>query len=421
MKIGDRIRFFRIQQSKTQEDLASGVISVSYLSKIENNQSLPSLEVVDMLCERLGIRFIDEEEPTLLEELNNWYKVLIGGDREEAEHLYPIMKDKTSNSKDSTTLVYFMLFELRYYLQIRKLEEGKKALDKLNEISDIFTEELNYYLSKVTGLYHYLNENYNEAYAFYKKAENILIRNVFEKWEEADLYYSLGLTSSQLWKSSLCINYTIQALAIYQAHYNFKRSAECQILLGISYRRSNEFKRAEESYILADKIATTLKNSNLKGFIHHNLGYLYSTQDNKSDLAIKHYEKSIAFHEEVNYKQTFPSIYSIIVAFYNKGDFNSGIKWVNRGLEKLVANEEELKEFYYHFNCYKYLMTEQTPEFEDFLKEEVIPFFEAHNNNKYVADYSEILALYFEKKYKYKQASYYLKIANNSLKKINNI
>ncbi|MBM7663231.1 transcriptional regulator with XRE-family HTH domain [Bacillus mesophilus] len=418
MKIGDRIRFFRIQQNKTQEDLASGVISVSYLSKIENNQSLPSLEVVDMLCERLGIRFIDEEEPTLLDELNDWYKMLVGGDKEEIEKLYPLMKEKSNTSKDSTSLVYFMLFELRYYLHLRKMNEAKKSLDKLHEISDIFTEDLNYYLSKFSGLFHYIEEKYSEAYDFYKKAESILIRNVFEKWEEADLYYSLGLTSSQLWKASLCINYTNQALAIYQAHYNYKRSAECQILLGISYRRSNEFKKAEESYILADKIATTLNNANIKGFIHHNLGYLYSIQG-KTDLAIKHYEKSICFHEVENYKQTYPSIYSIIVAYYNNNDFKNGIKWVNKGFEKLVDAEDE--EYYYHFKCYRYLMTEQTPEFEDFLKEKVIPFFEANKSFKYVADYSEILSLYYEKKYKYKQASFYLKVSNNALKKISNI
>ncbi|WP_246941895.1 helix-turn-helix domain-containing protein [Bacillus pinisoli] len=421
MKIGDRIRFFRIQQNKTQEELANGVISVSYLSKIENNQSLPSLEVVDMLCERLGIRFIDDEEPTLLEELNNWYKTMIDGDKAELERLYPILLDKASTTRDSTSLVYYMLFELRYFLHKRQYQVAKKLLNKLNEISDIFTEELNYYLSKFTGLSLYLEEKYSEAYDLYKKAESILIRNVFEKWEEADLYYSLGLTTSQLWKSSLCVNYTNQALAIYQAHYNYKRSAECQILLGITYRRSNEFKKAEESYLLANKIATTLNNANLKGFIHHNLGYLYSTQE-KVDLAIKHFEKSIEVQTllDDNNKQILPSIFSIIVELYNKNDAVNGIKWVRRGLE-LIEKGEELKEFFYHFKTYDYLLTEQTDEFEDFLKEDVIPYFEAQHNFKFVAEYAEILACYFESKYKYKQASYYLRISNKALKKISNI
>jgi transcriptional regulator with XRE-family HTH domain len=419
MKIGDRLRFFRIQQNRTQEELANGVISISYLSKIENNQSLPSLEVVDRLCERLGIRFIDEEEPTLLEDLRDWYNLMVVGEKEEVEKLYPIMKEQTSYSKDSTSLVYFMLFELRYFLQVRRLEEAKKSLEKLSEISDIFTEDLNYFLYKFTGLYGYIDEKYSMAYENYKKAESILFRNVFEKWEEADLYYSLGLTSSQLWKVTLSINYTNLALAIYQSHYNYKRSAECQILLGISYRRSNELKKAEESYLLADKIATTLNNSNLKGFIHHNLGYLYTVQG-KADLAIKHYEQSILCHEEINYKQTFPSIHSIIAESYNKNDYKNGIRWINNGLEKL-GDGNEFVEYYYHFKTYQYLMTNQTMEFEVFLKEQVIPYFEEQKKHKYIADYSEMLASYYEKNYKYKLSSYYLKTSNQALKRINNI
>lgn len=420
MKIGDRLRFFRIQQNKTQDELASGVISISYLSKIENNQSLPSLEVVDRLCERLGIRFLDEEEPMLLDELKDWYKLIISGEKEELNNLYPEIKDQMDRAKDSTTLVYFMLFEVRYFLQVRRLDEARKSLEKIHEIADIFTEELNYYLFKFAGLSNYIHEKYNDAYDCYKKAESIMLRTVLEKWEEADLYYSLGLTTSQLWKSTLCINYTNQALAIYQAHYNYKRSAECQILLGISYRRSDELSKAEDSYLLADKIANTLNNSNLKGFIHHNLGYLYSMQG-KSDGAIKHYEKSILFHEEVNYKQTFPTIHSIISEHYKKGDYKNGLDWVRKGLKNLENSDNECIEFYYHFKTYQYLMTTHTIEFEEFLKGKVIPYFTEQNKSLFVADYSEILAKYYEKTFKYKLSSQYLKISIQALKKINNI
>ncbi|MFD1738424.1 helix-turn-helix domain-containing protein [Bacillus salitolerans] len=422
MKIGDRIRFFRIQQGKTQDELANGIISISYLSKIENNQSLPSLEVVDMLCERLGIRFLDEEEPTLLEELMVWYKRLVHGEIEAVKSTYPILKDKVISSNDSTTLIHFILFEFRYFLHIGEKEAAKKTLEKITQISDIFTDDLNYYYHKFIGLHEYMQEQYSYAYDSYKKAEGILLRNVFEKWEEADLYYSLGLTSSRLWKVTLCLNYTNQALAIYQAQYNFNRSAECQILLGISYRRTNDLKKAEESYLLADKIATTLNNSSFKGFIHHNLGYLY-TIEGKSELAIKHYEKSILFHEQHNYKKTFPSIHCIIMEYFNKSDYSNGLRWVEVGLNKIPDSMDSM-EYYYHFKTYQHLMSnanEESSEMEFFLKEKVIPYFESHNNYKYIAEYSEMLAGYYEKHFKYKNASLFYKLSNKSLKKINNI
>ncbi|KAA0550148.1 helix-turn-helix transcriptional regulator [Bacillus sp. BGMRC 2118] len=419
VKIGDRIRFYRIQQNKTQEDLANGLISVSYLSKIENNLSLPSLEVVDMLCEKLGIRFIDEEEPNLLEELKDWYKLMVFQEKEEAESRYENLKEKAKRSSDSTSLVYFMLFEYRYQLMKWDIQEAESLHKKISEISDILTDELNYFNYKFIGLYEYLNGRYKNAYDNYKKAESILLRSVFDKWEEADLCYSLGLTSSQLWKVTLCIKYTTQALAIYQAQYNFKRSAECQILLGISYRRSEEFEKAEESYLLADKIANTLKNSRLKGSIHHNLGYLYSMQA-KTEQAIKHYEQSYLFNEQEKMSNRLLNIFCIVSEYYKIGNYEQGLKWLDKG-QKWILETNEYTEYYLHFKTYEYLMTGTNEEFEMFLKERVIPFFELRKDSKYVSSYSEELARYYESIHKYKLANNYYKISNETLKKINNI
>ena len=73
-----------------------------------------------------------------------------------------------------------------------------------------------------------------------------------------------------------CINYVQCALAIYQADYNLKRSAECHVLLGICYRRYGEVDKALEYYSLAQKAAQMVNDIELLGIIEHNLGYLKS-------------------------------------------------------------------------------------------------------------------------------------------------
>ncbi|UOK59254.1 helix-turn-helix domain-containing protein [Bacillus sp. OVS6] len=77
MEIGSRIRFYRIQQNKTQEELSRGIISTSYLSKIENNQTTASIEVLDYLCNRLDINLIEEEEIPLMKSLFDWYHDIV--------------------------------------------------------------------------------------------------------------------------------------------------------------------------------------------------------------------------------------------------------------------------------------------------------------------------------------------------------
>lgn len=55
MEVGSKIRYYRMNKKMTQEELATGIISVSYLSKIENNQVATSMDIIDLLCEKLEI------------------------------------------------------------------------------------------------------------------------------------------------------------------------------------------------------------------------------------------------------------------------------------------------------------------------------------------------------------------------------
>lgn len=54
-QIGKRLKYSRINLGMTQEKLAKGIISVSYLSKIENGKVEPTEEIIDLLTERLGL------------------------------------------------------------------------------------------------------------------------------------------------------------------------------------------------------------------------------------------------------------------------------------------------------------------------------------------------------------------------------
>ncbi|WP_246943620.1 helix-turn-helix domain-containing protein [Bacillus pinisoli] len=419
MKLGDRIRFFRIQQHKTQEELSSGIISVSYLSKIENNQSQPSEEVINLLCERLGIQFTEGEEANLLVEIMDWYKLIIGGNgtREEIEDLYKTLKQKVSESKHSNIVLHFTVFEFRYLIQFVSIEEAGSSLGKILEITDLFTEQLHYYFNKFKGLYEYVTQEYQRAYDHYQKAEHFLSRSVFEKLEEADLYYALGLTSAKLLKNSLCIKYTTLSLTIYQALYQYKRCAECQIMMAISYTNSAELDKAEECLLLAEKIVDTLSNSKVKdylsGSIHHNLGYVYSC-GKKLDEAIYHYKQSIEYKVKYNDQKTLSSIHSLLLLFNQKGDTTSALLWVKKGIEKLQDKDIE---FFYHFKTWEYILNERTPEFEKFVKKKVIPYFIDTEDHEYVADYCEILATYYEDQRKYKQANHYLRMAASELRK----
>jgi transcriptional regulator with XRE-family HTH domain len=53
--IGQVLKEFRKEHGMTQKDLSQGICSQSVLSRIENNEEIPNIFVVQQLCHRLGI------------------------------------------------------------------------------------------------------------------------------------------------------------------------------------------------------------------------------------------------------------------------------------------------------------------------------------------------------------------------------
>ena len=55
MYIGERIRQLRLHKKLTQGELVDGICSITYLSRVENNQIKPSYNCLSKIAYRLGV------------------------------------------------------------------------------------------------------------------------------------------------------------------------------------------------------------------------------------------------------------------------------------------------------------------------------------------------------------------------------
>lgn len=397
----------------TQEELANEIISISYLSKIENNQTSASIEVLELLCDRLGIKLIESEEYEQLRELHDWYHLMVARKREPAIAFYDSYESKNTN--DSRVAIFFVLFELRYFIFIKQLDKAEAQIKKIELYKDIFDIRMNYFYEKIVGQFYYFKSQFSVAMEHFKVAEEILTSSVhFESWETADLYYYKGLNNNRMGKLALSIVYIQKALAIYQSLYDLKRSAECQILLGISYEKINEFEMAEENYLLATKVAEGINDPSLLGLIYHNQAVLYSKLG-KSTLAIEQFRNSLDHKEEHVVIGRLRSIHGLIEEYYKIGDYENCKKWLHEGFA-IVEKHQDLTEFNIHFIYYDYLL-QKSENLVKFIEKDALSFFENIGHHLYIAYYSEELGKIYQENHKYKLASYYFSKAISSLKK----
>jgi transcriptional regulator with XRE-family HTH domain len=416
LNVGDRIKFFRIQQRITQETLADGIISKSYLSKIENGTVEPSEEVINLLLNRLGLKKSDKQvDPgEAISEIDSIYKeMLIKGISEELDKRLNELKLTLTGSQLTGVLILFDLLEFRYYLGINDMTSAEQSRDNIKSQQHSFNYKHEYFFNKFSGILEYKKGKYDDAFKLYKECETALQSHVSTNVEKADLLYQLGLTTSQLWRAALCISYTNQALTLYNSEYNLKRCAECHILLGISYRRNSDFEKARESYSTAAKIGVDIDVKTVISLGNHNLGYLESDMGNQ-DEAINYFKMAIESHKE-DRSRSLISVYCLVKEYYHAGDYENGIEWAKRGLEWA----EEDSEYYYRLEAYRLLLIGEG--YEVYIRNVVLPYFNKKKNNKMIHEYSEILADYYMQNIKYKDAYVFQKKSTEALKRILNV
>lgn len=418
MEIGSYIKLQRVQQGMTQDELARGIVSMSYLSKIENQRTEASPDVISMLCTRLGIEIENEKDITIKDKCEEWYGMLYEvNDKNEIKKRYEELNELLQ-SVNSNNYIMFEIHKVRYFLVMGKYDDALEQINNLNEISNTFDNLHLYYWYKFKGNYNSLNGDDNQAIKLYELAEDKIKQIDLKDEEAADLYYTIAVAHSKVRNTLEAIDYAERAIEIFQIEYNFIRCAQCHIVLGISYRRIKMYNQAIKNYNLAKHLGELEQNNQIIQLANVNLGYLHSSNGD-SHSAI-HYYVEIAEDSEVDLKTKLTAMTSLTREYYSIGKLDESKLMIEKGLEifEQLHNNESFKAHFYTLMTYKYAIEKDYENFEESLIKEVIPYLKKHKEFAFLVDFANMLGEHFEKQAKYKEAIKYYKLANLTYSKL---
>ncbi|WP_431802830.1 helix-turn-helix domain-containing protein [Halobacillus andaensis] len=422
MEYGKALRFHRVKQGLTQNQLADGIISAAYLSKIENDQTVPAIEVLEMLYERLGIDFNEStiDHPTK-EKLKVWYEAIVFKRKDEAKKIRNELIKQRNTLENHQLYIFHELFRIRYLLLENEVEKAYETWKNLKQHKDTFDEEMKFYYHLNSGLVKYYKGEFNDSFQDLMEAKNYSSSVETERWEISDLYYLLALSTSQAFQVSACIFYADQALEMFQSQYDLSKSADCHIILGINYSRLRNYSKSLENYHLARKIALQTNDTQQLKLVYNNIGVLESRLENHKS-SITNYEKSleyaIDFDVSLNLYELLNTIHGLVIENYKLGNFEGCNAWIQEGKEKLTQYPSKQHEL--HFEFYRRLINDPK-NLQTFLEDEVIPYFKERNNHNYIIRYSMFLADLLEDNRMYKKSSTYLRLAIQLLNKHSNL
>ena len=413
MEIGPLIKLHRIKQNMTQEDLAAGIVSESYLSKIENQKTDASPEVIALLCERLGIQLNAENEDMIKEKAEEWYGMLYevhnaNERRQRFEELETLFK---ANNSDHEML--FEIQKIRFFLVEGRVQEAKEQIDRLEPLQNTFEPIHLFYWYKFLGnYYHGEKEKLNQALSLYQQAEGVLDTVDISEDETADLCYIISILHSKLVNDLSAMEYANKALDIFRNSYKFVRCAQCHIILGIAYRRLHMLEQAIKQYNLAKHLGEITESNDVIQLTNHNLGYLHSRAGNVPE-AIKYYK--VAFDLDnvpLNYKLTTGT--SLIREYILSKELDKACDYISRAEEIIETNSITNKLVDLELKVFKYMINEEFDLFEGLMVNELIPYLIEQEDNVYIITYSNMIASYYEDIKKYKNAANYYKLASRT-------
>lgn len=403
---GNLIKVERMRRGIKQSVLARGICSVSYLSKIENNQTSPSEEVLELIFERLDIDVplyfdlseqIDKVEGEIRHILRD--AILTRKDAEGQKSIEKYLSNPVvTQSKELyiTLLMTLARFGMMPGGDEKYLTEISWIEDQLN-----YDNRLRYTMMRSLQMFHQ-----NEREGSLKLLEQLnegLPQSHIPDWEMADIRYIMGGLYYKFTDFLQAIENVRYALAYFQEHFYVERIVECHLIIGLSYKRRKRYTDALNFYEKAVKIVSATDLKNYYGMLYNNMGDIYSLLGEK-EKALEFFIESFTYKVEVNSKLF--SVLSLIEVYSDHGDRNGVLEWLRKG-EELIGNKEELEIFKHHFDVYKnYYKDYNQEKLVESLKQ-AVQYFEAYDEYLYTNKYALWLARELRKNGKYKLSTEY--------------
>lgn len=374
----------RIKRNQTLENMAKGICSVSYLSKLENNAIKPSEDYVKALLERVDVKYEDINNQNFDEELNTAIKFYFYQENQKIKELYEKIQNNHFDSRIEMIKCLMLLNENKY-------EEFKKIISNLDEIKNTFVGRQAVILVYLVSEYYIKQSQYGMAYYYLMCLKRIDINSYELKKliDESKLLAAFHLNKfNEVYQSYLTIK--SEEVLGYPRCRKIKNSLIMKMISGFS--NENDIEEIEnllstEKWIIEDE----------KTYYYVLLNFAY----------MKEYQKVIDIVEE---NGLFQKDYFLALYGYSIDQLNNEEK-KQIFLEKVEClNEIDISKI--HLTYLNYLkikfIDEKSYSLFEYLRYEAIPYMNTHQHILYNESYNKKYVDLLMKLSRYKDAVVHL-------------
>ncbi|MGB6407404.1 MAG: helix-turn-helix transcriptional regulator, partial [Planococcus donghaensis] len=164
MKDGALLKYHRKKRGLNQEQVAEGIVSTSYYSKIENDLIEPASDTYNLLFEKLGLKRTDVEieNQKFIKLLMDWEKPLLFNSLEEATLIKENLENLLIKVTKVDLLLEYQVKLVRFCIIAKQLSDIKKLIIVLAELTEKFNLRTSFFYYKHLGNFFYATGDYTK-------------------------------------------------------------------------------------------------------------------------------------------------------------------------------------------------------------------------------------------------------------------
>lgn len=293
--LGSIIKVNRLMQNMSQTALVEGICVPSYLSRIENAEIVPSMEVVNEIFDALGLTYYDEEAFIKKHQqlFEDYVHALLEDELGLAIDLYNKIHEDEDKLMSSPIIIDFLLVKYMHLVGDVHREEIA-TIDKLLESIKMHmnTEQSHMYMLYKGIDLRDVDRNFFLAEKVFKNAERKL--NTGKLYHEfAKLYFHWG-------NMILSLDYINKAQRLYSEEGNIMGLIAVYMIKGQIFLYENQYDTGIDYLLKCAKLFRRVKEPTYETYIYNHLAWAYIL---KGDLEKGQYYLKKCSDESILLKQ----------------------------------------------------------------------------------------------------------------------
>lgn len=409
---GKLLKYYRQKKKRKQDDVAFGICTPSYLSRIENGLVIAEHSIYAQLFENLGIDFNQLEQQlknqtAFLEQL--YEKLLLNAELTSDE-----IKQLTDIQNDEQPFEQQLMAKLVYARFLYSIKEDDDARTILNEVEPLVSwkkDRITQLFVAITAFGHLSFHEFEQLSL--KEAENQFAQYLSNArpFELANYHYHIAFANHRSYKLHKALEHIELAQQFFIHQYKPLFQLKLYSMKGVIFNDLHRFREAIQEFEAGLELLSNVQSIQTPvqwSSLHNNIAYCFECQENFPE-ASKHYELANQYDEDLH-----SAINWMRTCFVQK-DFDQ--------LEILFNRYEEIRFTVPHHIYQRRLLqyavdTAHTIRGLKLLEDEAFTHFDEQQYYSLILFYAPLWGQFYEQLHAYKQASHCYRQALEASEKV---